>query len=302
MTFVNPQYLIETDWLAAHLADPELRILDCTQYLPGYTENVAVTTVSGRANHEEGHIPGAAYVDLLADLTDRDRQGIYAPMPRPEQFAAVMERIGVGEGTRVVLYDDFLGMYAARVWWMLRVFGFDRAAVLNGGWAKWTSEGRPVSTEPAAYPPTTFVPRPRPELIASKEDVLAAIGNLGVCIINALLEPEYTGDPGFPHHYGPPGQTRPGHIPRSVNVPFISVVDLSANTAFIPADGLHQRFADAGALGSERVITYCGGGIAASQTAYLLTLLGHANVALYDGSLTEWAADPSLPLVTGATP
>ena len=97
--------------------------------------------MGGRENYAQGHIPGAAYVDLLGELSDRDRQGIYAPMPPAEQFAAVMSRIGVGEGTRVVLYDDFLGMYAARVWWMLRAFGFDDAAVLNGGWQKWTARG-----------------------------------------------------------------------------------------------------------------------------------------------------------------
>ena len=297
MKFVNPQYLVETDWLAEHLADPDLRIIDCTQYLPGYGDNVEITTISGRENYGRGHIPGAAYVDLLGELSDRSRTGIYAPMPPAEQFAAVMSRIGVGDGTRVVLYDDFLGMYAARVWWMLRAFGFDNAAVLNGGWKKWTSEGRPVSTEPATYPPATFVPRPQPELIASKEDVLAAIPDEDVTIVNALLEPEYTGDPAFPHHYG-----RPGHIPRSVNVPFATVVDMAGDTRFAPADDLRQRFADAGALDSERVITYCGGGIAASQTALLLTLLGQENVALYDGSMTEWGADPTLPLVTGASP
>jgi thiosulfate/3-mercaptopyruvate sulfurtransferase len=127
--------------------------------------------------------------------------------------------------------------------------------------------------------------------------VLAAIPDRDVTIVNALLEPEYTGDPAFPHHYG-----RPGHIPRSVNVPFAAVVDMAGDTRFAPADELRQRFADAGALDSERAITYCGGGIAASQTALLLTLLGQEHVALYDGSMTEWGADPTLPLVTGAAP
>jgi thiosulfate/3-mercaptopyruvate sulfurtransferase len=297
MTFVNPQYLVETNWLAEHLDDPDLRIVDCTQYLPGYTDDVAITTVSGRENYAKGHIPGAAYVDLLGELSDRNRSGIYAPMPPAEQFAAVMGRIGVGDGTRVVLYDDFLGMYAARIWWMLRAFGFDDAAVLNGGWQKWTREGRPVATEPATYPAATFVPHPRADRIASKEDVLAAIGAEGVTIVNALLEPEYTGDPAFPQHYG-----RSGHIPGSVNVPFAGVVDMAGDTRFVAEDELRRRFADVGALDSERVITYCGGAIAASQTALLLTLLGQENVALYDGSMTEWGADPALPLVTDAMP
>jgi thiosulfate/3-mercaptopyruvate sulfurtransferase len=265
--------------------------------LPDYGEKVEITTVSGRENYAKGHIPGAAYVDLLGELTDPTQKGMYAPMPSAKQFATVMSRIGVGEGTRAVLYDDFLGPYATRIWWMLRAFGFDNAAVLNGGLRKWKSEGRPLSTKAAAYPPATFIPRPRPELNASKEDVLAAIADKGVCLVNALLEPEYTGDPMFPHHYG-----RPGHIPRSVNVPFTSVVDMNANNQFVSADQLRKRFADAGALTSDRVITYCGGAIAASQTAFLLTLLGKENVAVYNGSMMEWGADPNLPLVTGAAP
>ena len=295
MSFVNRQYLVETDWLADHLQDPVLRVVDCTQYLPNYGEKVEIKTVSGRENYTKGHIPGAVYVDLLGELTDRTKQGAYAPMPPADQFAAVMSRIGIGDGTRAVLYDDFLGMWAARIWWMLRAFGFDDAAVLNGGLPKWKSEGRPLSTEPATYPPATFIPRPRPELIASKGDVLAAIKDKNVCIVNALLEPEYTGDPAFPQHYG-----RAGHIPRSVNVPFTSVVDMNANNQFVSADDLRKRFADAGALASDRVITYCGGAIAASQTAFLLTLLGKENVAVYNGSMMEWGADPNLPLVTGA--
>jgi thiosulfate/3-mercaptopyruvate sulfurtransferase len=297
MSFVNRQYLVETDWLADHLQDPVLRVVDCTQYLPSYGEKVEIKTVSGRENYTKGHIPGAVYVDLLGELTDRTKQGAYAPMPPADQFAAVMSRTGIGDGTRAVLYDDFLGMWAARIWWMLRAFGFDDAAVLNGGLQKWRSEGRPLSTEPATYPPAAFIPRPRPELMASKGDVLAAIEDKNVCIVNALLEPEYTGDPAFPQHYG-----RAGHIPRSVNVPFTAVVDMNANNQFVSADDLRKRFADAGALTSDRVITYCGGAIAASQAAFLLTLLGKDTVAVYNGSMMEWGADPNLPLVTGATP
>ena len=297
MTFVKPEYLIETDWLAAHLDDPGLRILDCTSYLLDYFEKTKATKVSGLVNYEQGHIHGAAYVDIIHDLSDPTRSQLMYPMPPSEQFASVMSRLGVGEGTRAILYDDFLGMFATRVWWMLRAFGFEDAAVLNGGWAKWKSEGQAVSTEPSRYPPATFIPRPRPDLMTGKEDVLAAIEDERVCLINALSEPEYTGDPDFPHHYG-----RPGHIPGSVNVPFVSVVDMAANSQLIAPEALRKQFENAGALDCERVITYCGGGIASSQTAFLLTLLGAENVAVYDGSLTEWGADPTLPLVTGSTP
>ncbi|HUG14877.1 MAG TPA: sulfurtransferase [Thermomicrobiales bacterium] len=292
---MNSQYLVETEWLADHLDDPDLRIVDCTMYLPDDSEE-GVTTASGRANYALGHIPGAAYVDLLEDLSAPERPDLYAPMPAAKQFAAVMSRLGVGEGTRVVLYDDSMGVFATRVWWMLRVFGFDDAAVLNGGWLKWTSEGRAVSTEASSYPNASFVARPRPELVASKDDVLAAIGDERVCLLNALPECEFTGDPAYPAYYG-----RHGHIPGSVNVPFDQMLVMQSSNQYISPDAIREAFASTGALDSERVVTYCGGGIAASQAAHLLALLGAENVALYNGSLIEWSADPDLPLVVTAT-
>lgn len=296
MAFVNPQYLVETGWLAEHLDDSDLRIIDCTSYLPDYFEKVEAKKASGRDNYEQGHIPGAVYVDLIDDLSDPNRPELMYPMPSSEQFAAVMSRLGVGDGTRVILYDGFLNMWSTRVWWMLRAFGFDNAAVLNGGWQKWVAEGRPVSTESGSYPLADFVSRPRPELIATKEDVLSAIKDEEARLINALSEAEHTGDPNFPHHY-----TRPGHIPGSANVPFTGVIDLEGTSAYVDPVELREQFEAAGALDGEKVITYCGGGIAASQAAHILTLLGVENVALYDGSLTEWGADPSLPMVTGAS-
>jgi thiosulfate/3-mercaptopyruvate sulfurtransferase len=291
----NPDLLVDTAWLAAHLGEPGLRVYDCTTHLiPDPVSTFRAQTA--RPDWERGHVPGAGYLDLTTDLSDSS-SGLRFTFPPPAQFARAMSAAGVGPGTRVVLYAGGSSMWATRVWWMLRAFGFEDAAVLNGGWAKWKSEGQVVSTEPSHYPPATFIPRPRPELIAGKEDVLAAIEDERVCLINALSEPEYTGDPDFPHHYG-----RPGHIPGSVNVPFVSVVDMAANNQLIAPQALRKQFENAGALDCERVITYCGGGIASSQTAFLLTLLGAENVAVYDGSLTEWSADPTLPLVTGSTP
>lgn len=294
MEFENPHYLVETDWLQAHLDDPELRVLDCTVYLPNYFDAGAaqkVEIVSGRAHWEQGHIPGSAFADLVQDLCDPLNTRLMFPMPSAAQFAAAMSRYGVGDGTRVVLYDDMLNIWAARVWWMLRAFGFDHAAVLSGGWKKWMREGRPVSTAPPHDPPAQFVARPRPERIATKAEVLAAIDNSATCLINALDPEEYAGR-------GPVRYGRPGHIPSSVNLSFIGLLDPETH-AYLPPDQLRQQYVTVGAMAKERVISYCGGAIAASSAAFALTLLGVDNVAVYDGSLTEWAADPTLPLVTG---
>jgi len=288
MSWTNPQYLVETDWLAAHLEDPTLRVLECTAILHTLPEG-GYRAESGRATWAVGHIPRSGFADLTDDLCDRT-SALRFMMPPAEQLAASMARLGVGEGTRVVLYDRFVNMWAARVWWMLRAVGFDQAAVLNGGWRTWTLEGRPTSTEPCAYPPGRFVARPRPEMFAGKGAVLAGLGERATCVLNALTDEQHRG--------GGVTYGRPGRIAGSANVPARSLVDPRTH-AYLPADVLREQFAAAGALTAGRVITYCGGGIAASSDAFVLTLLGHGGVAVYDASLSEWATDPSLPMETG---
>lgn len=287
--FANPQYLVETDWLAAHLGDAELRIFDCTTYLDPDPATV-FRVRSGRPEWEKGHIPGADYLDLQAELSE-PASPLRFTMPSADHFASAMSRHGVGEGTRVVLYSEGSVIWAARIWWMLRAFGFDNAAVLNGGLDKWKAERRPMSTEPSRYPPARFVARPRPEMIATRSEVAAAIEDPSTSLINALTAKQHTGEGGV--HYG-----RPGRIAGSRNVPAHRLVD-TERKVFLPPGDLARMFADVGADRAGRVITYCGGGIAASADAFILALLGHDNVAVYDGSLSEWVRDPEAPMETG---
>jgi thiosulfate/3-mercaptopyruvate sulfurtransferase len=173
-------------------------------------------------------------------------------------------------------------MWATRVWWLLRVFGFDNAAILNGGWTKWKLEGRRVSKIDAARPPVTFVARPQPDLIVNKEIVLSALDDRATCVVNSLSADNHE-------------QQR---IASSINVPARSLLD-SATGAYLPADELRQIFDEQDILNRERVITYCGAGIAATSDAFVLTLLGVKNVSVYSASMQEWAADPTLPTEKG---
>jgi len=293
MTITDIPALIETDWLAAHLGDPALRVLDCTVHLSTDPVTGERRVESGRAGWEQSHIPGSAFADLIHDLSDPSFTRYSFPLPPAAQFADVMSRLGVGDDSAVVLYDARGNMWAARLWWLLRYNGFDRAGVLDGGWTKWRAEGRPVSVESPAHSPARFTSRPRPRLIADKDEVLAAINKPGSCLLDALSPDSFSG-----REHRVDG--RVGHIPSAVNVPALhpgGIVDPETMT-YLPLAALCSRFAAAGVSNSGRIITYCGGGIAASSAALALHLIGVPDVAVYDGSLSEWRSDPNLPLET----
>src|SRR5215472_11139326 len=288
--FAHPEFLVETEWLAAHLRDPELLIFDCTVHLIP-NPDIGYTVKPGREDFEKGHIPGSQFIDLQADLS-APHPKLRFMLPAAETFAATMGRFGVGENSGVILYSTTTPQWASRIWWMLRNCGFDNAAVLDGGFQKWSREGRPVETGPArAGPPATFAVRADRKLMVCKEAVLAAIGDRAICTINALSREQHSGTGGTV--YG-----RVGRIAKSVNVPAAALLD-SATGAYLPAAQLRAKFAEVGAFEKRQVITYCGGGIAASSDALVLTMLGHPDVRLYDASMSEWSNDPSLPMETG---
>jgi thiosulfate/3-mercaptopyruvate sulfurtransferase len=287
--FAHPEYLVNTEWLAQRLNDPQVRIVDCTTHLPPLPDLSLYNVESGRADFEKAHIPGAIFLDIEHDVSTAHPR-LHFMLPSPEVFAQAMRSLGIGDETHVVAYSTANHWWATRLWWMLRVFGHDRASVLDGGFQKWQREGRPVQSGAGQTgAPAHFTPRYRPELVATKEAVLAAIGDAGSCTVNALRREQHAGTGGV--NYG-----RRGHIEGSVNIP--AAEHIGADNTFKTAEELRALFGPA--LTAPQVITYCGGGIAATSVALVLAMLGYDAVKVYDNSLTEWAADPSLPMATGA--
>jgi thiosulfate/3-mercaptopyruvate sulfurtransferase len=289
MTYANPHFLVGTDWLEAHLGDAGLRVIDCRiDMLPA--EGGGLRFVPAKSAWKEEHIPGATFVDFHEDLSDREHSLLFM-LPSAQQFGEVMSRHGVGDGTRVVLYDGFMNAWAARLWWMLRTYGFDDAAVLNGGWHKWKKEGRQTSAEEPKPPIAKFEAIRHRDCFVTSHEVLRGIGDPKTCLVDALTPDHYAGQVSF--------YARRGHIKSAVNVPFVSVVDPETQ-AYLPADVLRSQLESVGATAAPRVVTYCGSGIAASSIAFALSLLGHDDVAIYDGSLSEWTTDPSMPMETAS--
>jgi thiosulfate/3-mercaptopyruvate sulfurtransferase len=277
--------LVTAEWLSQHLNDPDLVLLDCTVCtIP--EEGGGLHNVSGRPDYELGHIPNAGFADLKGDLCDTNSTIEFA-VPTPEQFCSAMGALGVGDDSRVVLYDTNYSAWAARVWWMLRWVGFDRAALLNGGLSAWAAEGRPLSIEPVTRPAKQLTPAPRPELIADRDEVLASLDDPAVRLIDTMPAEMYRGEMTL--------YARPGHIPGASNMNALDLLDKTGR--FRPDDALAAMI---GGDRNARAITYCGGGIMASSNAFIMTRLGFTNVAVYTASLQEWAADPANPMVVGA--
>jgi thiosulfate/3-mercaptopyruvate sulfurtransferase len=289
----EPNALISTDALSRELGGDNLRVFDCTTYLepppPGADD--PYIAVPGRSSFETAHIPGADFLDIQGEFSDNATR-LRFMMPQVAQLEAAFGRHGIGASARVVLYSIGTMIWATRVWWMLKALGFDGAAVLDGGFDQWLSEGLPVEHGPAkGYPPAVFAAKPRPGRFVDKQRVLSASRDPDFVIVNAL-GPQF--HQGFePNRYG-----RPGRIPGSVNVPAASLVDPQSKT-FTTLDDAAAKFAAAGVGKDRHIIVYCGGGISATVDLFLLHQLGFDDLTLYDGSMGEWAKDPALPIETG---
>lgn len=281
--------LVSTAWLAENLNDPALRIFDATVHLRP-SKAGPYTIESGLADYETGHVPGAAFIDLIKDLSDTSSKFAFT-MPSADHLAQGFGAAGIARGTRVVVYSTTTPMWATRAWWMLRSMGFEDVAVLDGGFGKWKSEGHAVASGHESYSPATLSLSADTSAWADKQAVLDAIGDKAVCTINALSPDVFSGESAM--SYG-----RKGHITGSKNVPYAAL--LNSDGTFKSADELRPLFDVTGALKHARIICYCGGGISATMDALALTRLNAKNIAVYDGSMSEWCRDPDLPMETGA--
>jgi thiosulfate/3-mercaptopyruvate sulfurtransferase len=281
--------LISTEDLARRLGAPGLRLFDCTTYLrPG--PDGRYIAESGRANYDKGHIPGAAFLDLQGEFSDPASK-LRFTLPPLDTLAKAFAAKGVGHGSFVVLYSHASPVWSSRIWWMLRAIGFDDAAILDGGLDKWKAENRPLSGERASYPAGTLSLRARPEIFVDQNAIKGAIGDAATLTLNALSLDQHKGTGGVA--YG-----RAGRIAGSSCVPAASL--LAPDKTLKPLPELRAAFEGVGARPDRRVLVYCGGGIAATYDAFVLTaVLGHNNVAVYDNSMQEWANDTSLPMETG---
>jgi thiosulfate/3-mercaptopyruvate sulfurtransferase len=284
--------LITSTELEGLLGRPDLRLFDCTTYLEPAPAGSGepYDAVPGRHSFEAGHIPGADFLDLQSEFSDRNAP-LHFMMPAIAQLEAAFGHHGVSADSQVVLYSIGTPMWATRFWWMLQSLGFAHAAVLDGGLDTWKIEGRAIEIGPAkGYPSTTFVAKPKPGYFVGKNDVLAAKDEPNTVVVNAL-------GPQFHKGLEPSRYGRPGRVPGSCNVSAATLLD-PRTKAFVPLADAEAKFAAQGITQDKRVVAYCGGGISATVDLFLLHRLGYRDLTLYDGSMGEWAKDASLPIET----
>jgi thiosulfate/3-mercaptopyruvate sulfurtransferase len=267
--FARPELLATPEWLAENLGRPDLRVLDVRWRIDGSAAGLFST----------GHVPGAVHLDWREAVAQVAEGGTAFLLASPDRIAHAMSRAGIGDGTSVVIYDDTLGYYAARVWWSLRAYGYEAARVLEGGWGAWTAAGHPVANGSPGPDPAVFTPRAQMRFRLTLADVRGLLGAPGVQLLDARGPAEYHGLEGE--------ATRLGHIPGAVNVPAAALHRPGTQLLRDPED-LDSLLKAANVTRNRRLVCYDAAGIAATRLAFVLTLLGHDDVAVYDGGWSEW--------------
>lgn len=285
MTYANPDALVTTDWLEAHLSDRSVKILDASYFVPGGTE-------PAKTQYDEGHIPGAVFFDI-DDVADSAQPKDHA-FPTAEIFAAKVGALGIGNNDHVIVYDHLGGACAAaRVWFMFHAFGHRNISVLDGGRTKWIAESKPLSKDTDAVSAQAFRAQPPTGRLHPKDDLQANIKTGEFQVLDARSKGRFEGTEPEPRA----GQ-RSGHIPGSLNLPFSTLFDGETKT-WKAANEISNAFAEAGVDLKKPLVTSCGSGVTACALALGAYLVGHGETAIYDGSWVEWGADETLPLETG---
>jgi thiosulfate/3-mercaptopyruvate sulfurtransferase len=284
MPYAHPEALVGTDWLAAHLADPHVRVLDSSFKLPRITP-------TAREDYDRGHIPGAVFFDI----DDICEPGTSLPhmIPSAELFAQKVGALGIDNDTRVIVCDGAGLSSAGRAWWMLRLFGHHDVALLDGGLPKWKAEGRPLDTAIPSPQPRVFTARFDPTLVRGKAALIANLAARREQVVDARAAGRYDGTapearPGL----------RSGHIPGSHSLPYEQVTD-PATRQLKSAEELTRLFREAGVALDRPIVTSCGSGVTACALAFALHLIGHQGAAVYDGSWSEWGLPGDTPIETG---
>jgi thiosulfate/3-mercaptopyruvate sulfurtransferase len=276
MNYARPELLAEPDWVAEHATDPAVRIIDCA-------------TIEA---YRRAHIPGAVQLPVHFYIKEKDPAGSdhgVLIMP-PAEFESVMGKLGVGPDTTVVTYDDNNALVAARLWWALSYYGHTNAKVLNGGWHRWLTEGRPVTFHASHSPPATFKARPAPELYATLDLLKDRHTDPACQVLDTRSDGEWDGS-------NSRGNRRAGRVPGSRHLEWLRFVAQDDYRKFLSADELQSLLDEAGISRQRPTITYCQGGIRAAHAAFVLALLGYDDVRVYDGSMREWANRDDTPLV-----
>jgi len=277
--------LVTPSWLAAHLGERELVVVDVRWYLKGK---------KGSDAYAEGHLPNAVFADLdrdLSSLPGPGRPGRH-PLPDADAFADFLARIGVVEGTVVVAYDDGGGATAARLWWLLRYFGHDGGRVLEGGIQAWVDAGHPLQTSTIQRPRAERLHLvPRPEMVVDKARVREILSGPSGVVLDARASERYQG-------VVEPIDARPGHVPGAKSAPFSGNLAAPAGR-FLSPDELRARYSSLGALEARPLVAYCGSGVTACHDLLALSLIGRPDALLYEGSWGDWAADLALPAALG---
>ncbi len=278
---------MSTEWLASHLEDPRVRVLDCRFYFDDVDK--------GHRDYLDTHVPGALYLNWSTDISEPQGDLQYMA-PSPERLKDSMERLGIGDDTVVVGYDDEGGHYVSRLWLILRHYGHGGVRILEGGWVKWNAEGRPTRTgpEPAPARARFTVQGERPDVLVDADDVLRLRDDPNTVLVDVRRASEFSGEEVRSKHGG--------HIPWATWVFWQDNLNWGGNRDFRPVEEMRARYERAGVTPDKRVVTYCHGAVRAAHTAFTLKLLGYPNVQVYDGSWEEWGSRDDLPIETGGPP